>query len=698
MKTLILTEKPSVAADFAAALGATRQTGYYAVGDTIIAYAIGHLLELCDPEDYDPAYRKWTLEALPIIPAKFRYKPRATTTAQLKILTRILEEPSDRLIIATDAGREGELIARTILAHAKVTDLSRAFRFWSSEALTPEVIKRNLTQLKPAKDYEALYRAGMFRQLADWITGYNMSRLLSLKMDATFPFGRVQTALLTLLVRRHRAIVGFLPRDRYQLSVTATTKDQLAFSAFYTDGGMTLFPDRKALDELASDLARMPLPAIVQAVETKLIRTPPPQLYNLTTLQRQANKHLGLTADQTLAAAQNLYEAHKCLSYPRTPSRVLASSSVDLFTRIVDQLRPLFPDIFAPARPVDLRNRRIFDDAKLQDHHALIALAPPPDGLSTKERAVYDLVVKSMAVVLSPVSETEAKTVTLACVGRLFTATASRLVTPGWKAIYSQPKEQEPQDREDEDAPVTESIPPLSQGETVTITSPVIATKPTRPPKPHTEASALALMEKHNLGTEATRSGIIEKLIVDSYCIRRRRDLIPTDKAEHLIAAIESLDNPALSRFTTPEETELWENKLAADPATFYRDIKEFVQTNLLALKDIELARYQNRALGSCPLCGAPIRESAKSYYCSSYAQGCKFTIWKSIAHHTLTPADLQALLAGKPTKPVKLAKKTGEPFTACLVYNKATQTVAFVYEKPTTSRPRGKKEQGAKT
>jgi len=691
MKTIILTEKPSVAADFAAALGATRQIGYYAAGDTIIAYAIGHLLELCEPEDYDPSYKKWTLEALPIIPNKFRYKPRATTTAQLKILTKILEEPCDRLIIATDAGREGELIARTILAHAKLADYSKAYRFWSSEALTPEVIKRNLQHLKPAKDYEGLYRAGMFRQLADWITGYNMSRLLSLKMDATFPFGRVQTALLTLLVRRHREIVGFVPRDRYQLSVTAAIKDKLAFTAFYSDGEMTLFPDRKALDELASDLARIPLPAIVQALETKLIRTPPPQLYNLTTLQREANKHLGLTAEQTLAAAQALYETHKCLSYPRTPSRVLASSSVDLFARIVDQLRPLFPDIFAPAGPVDARDRRIFDDAKLQDHHALIALAPPPDGLTTQERAVYDLVVKSMAAVLSPVSETETKTVTLSAIGRSFKATASRIVTPGWKAIYSQPKEQETQDREDDEDPITESIPPLSQGETVTITSPQVATKPTRPPKPHTEASALALMEKHNLGTEATRAGIIEKLIVDSYTIRRRRDLIPTDKAEHLIAAIESLDNPALSRFTTPEETELWENKLSQDPAAFYRDIKEFVQTNLFALKDIELARYQNRALGSCPLCGAPIRESAKSYYCSSYAQGCKFVIWKSIAHHTLTPADLQALLAGKPTKPVKLAKKTGEPFTARLVYNKQSQSIDFVYDNPL-----GEKQEGA--
>ena len=680
MKTLIITEKPSVAGDFAAALGAIRKKGYYENDDTIIAYCIGHLLELYDPEDYRPEYKTWSLEALPIIPEKFRYKPKPNTTAQLNIMKRLLADQYERIIIATDAGREGELIARTVLAHAKVKDLSRARRFWSSEALTPEVIRKNLENLRPATDYEALYRAGLFRQLADWLTGYNLTRLLSIKMSATFPFGRVQTAVLTFLAHREAEINAFEPQSRYQLTVTAMKEDQ-RFGAYYIEEDADgLFPNRTKLDDIVSVLSKMPFPATVTDITTEEHSATPPQLYNLTALQQQANKEYGLTAEQTLAAAQALYETHKCLSYPRTPSRALPLSAGSLFSGIVQKITPDYPQYFYHAGPINLGNTRLFNDSRVHDHHALIVLDLPPAGLDKSQTQVYDLVVRSMAAVLAEPNRTATTTLTLSAFDKRFRAQATITKQLGWKAIYQKPTNtSEPSQQED--IPQNTALPPVTKNSTVLLSDPRIIDKPTQAPKPYTEARVLAIMEKNSLGTEATRAPIIQKLIRDQYCRRSQRTIRATGKALHLINAIEGLSTKSLANFASPEQTALWEDKLRTDPLGFFSEIKTFVQTSFRELKEVSIARYRSKALGSCPNCGAAIREGEKNYYCSRYREGCKFHLWKTIAHHRLTAEEIGALTSGKTTQPLKMRNRKGQPFTAALAYNKETLSVDFIYE-----------------
>jgi len=676
MNTLILTEKPSVAGDFAKAFGATREKGYYVVGDTVITWCIGHLLELYEPEDYAPEYKKWALEALPIIPEKFRYKPKDKTKAQLAIIGRLLAQKPARIIVATDAGREGELIARTVLRHAGLTDFSQVLRFWSSEALTPEVIKRNVGELKPISAFDPLYQAGVARQFADWICGYNFTRLLSLKMDATFPFGRVQTAVLRFIAERDEQIRNFHPVDRFELSLTARKADK-GFRVIFTEGKSSLFPDRVRLDEISKRFAGVPVTGKVITCERNEKKESAPRLYNLSALQQDANKRLRLTASQTLAAAQSLYEKYKCLSYPRTPSRVLPRSAHALFSQAVHLLSTQFPAYFGASKMPEVSERRIFCDEELVDHHALIALAIPSSDLSPAEAAVYDLVVRSMAASISPVHRVAVTTVLVDSEGLLFRASGTTVIDPGWKAAYRGSKKVE-DDEVSSDHDESQPLPDLKEGEKVLLSGPVVKAKPTKPPHAYTDAAILSAMEHHNLGTEATRAGILEKLLDGGYTEREKRQLRVTDKGIHLISGIDSLSDPVLSCFTTPEETSRWESELELHPVQFLNDLTRFIRSSFGALKEVELARYHKRTVGNCLICASPLAESRKSYYCTRAREGCSFIIWKEVASHTLTETEVRALLAGKSTHPVTLKDRSGKSFRARLVYSAKDNRVLF--------------------
>jgi len=676
MNTLILTEKPSVAGDFAKAFEATREKGYYTVGDTVITWCIGHLLELYEPEDYAPKYKKWSLGALPIIPEKFRYKPKDKTKAQLAIIGRLLAQKPARIIVATDAGREGELIARTVLRHAGLTDFSAVLRFWSSEALTPEVIKRNVGELKPISAFDPLYQAGVARQFADWICGYNFTRLLSLKMDATFPFGRVQTAVLRFIAERDEQIRNFHPIDRFELSLTAK-KGETPFRVILTEGKFSLFPDRVRLEEIGRRFAGAPVAGTVVSSVQNEKKEPAPKLYNLSALQQDANKRSGLTASQTLAAAQSLYEKHKCLSYPRTPSRVLPRSAHTLFSQAVHLLSTQFPSYFLSATIPEADEKRIFDDEALIDHHALIALAIPPSDLSKDEASVYDLVVRSMAASISPAHKVAVTSVRIDSDGLSFRASGTAVIDPGWKAVYRSSKAEE-DDKSPNDQEESQPLPDLKDGEEVSLSAPVVKAKPTKPPHPYTDAAILSAMEHHNLGTEATRAGILEKLLDGGYTEREKRQLRVTDKGIHLISGIDSLSDPVLSRFTTPEETSRWESELEVHPVEFLKDLTRFIRSSFGALKEVELAQYHKRTVGNCLICASPLAESRKSYYCTRTREGCSFIIWKEVASHTLTETEVRALLAGKSTHPVTLKDRSGKSFRARLVYSAKDNRVLF--------------------
>jgi len=677
MNTLILTEKPSVAGDFAKAFGATREKGYYSVGDTVITWCIGHLLELYEPEDYAPEYRKWALSALPIIPDKFRYKPKDKTKAQLAIIGRLVAEHPAQIIVATDAGREGELIARTVLRHAGLHDFSNVKRFWSSEALTPEVIKRNVGELKPLSDFDALYQAGVARQFADWICGYNFTRLLSLKMDATFPFGRVQTAVLRFIAERDGQITNFEPVDRFELSLTAR-KGETGFKVIFTEGKLSLFKDRGKLDEIGKLFAGDRSVGTVASCDQSEKKEPAPKLYNLSALQQDANRRLGLTASQTLDAAQSLYEKHKCLSYPRTPSRVLPRSAHALFTQAVDLLSKEFPAYFRAATVPEVNEKRVFCDEELVDHHALIALAIPPSDLSEAEAAVYDLVVRSMAASISPPHRVAVTAALIESGGLTFRASGTVVIDQGWKAVYRGSQAQEDDDGAPTDREESQTLPELSRGEEVSLAAPLVKVKPTKPPSPYTDAAILSAMEHHGLGTEATRAGILEKLLDGEYIMRQRRQLQVTDKGIHLISGIDSLSDPVLARFTTPLETSRWEAELQVNPVQFLKNLTRFIRTSFGSLKEVELARYHKHTIGNCLVCGSPLAESPKSYYCSRAKEGCSFIIWKEVFSHLLTETEVRALLSGNSTRPVTLKDRSGKSFRARLVYSRIENRVLF--------------------
>ena len=418
LKTLILTEKPSVARDFASALGIRgKKEGYMEDSRYIITWAVGHLVELSAPEDYDPRWKTWRLETLPIIPEAFQYKPIPKTRKQLNVVRRLLDSSAlDRVIIATDAGREGEVIARTILMAAGVVSEDRIMRFWTSQALTPAIVREGLARLRPAAEYDRLWNAGQARQIADWLVGMSCSRAATLisrssaqstkgaggkKKNDVFSVGRVQTAVLALIVDRKRVRETFVPEPFWILRACFVNEKGEWWGSWFhgdqrrlTSGGDA----EKVAEKISGRMGR------VVSVKAQKKRQPPPLLYALTDLQQEANQKFGLSAKITLQTAQELYERKKCLSYPRTDARVLGSGNVDLTRTLVEKLSRAYPDLFAGVDPnlIGLSNRRVFNDGKLTDHHALIPLAPLPEGVAGSEKKVYDLVLKRFAAAFHP--------------------------------------------------------------------------------------------------------------------------------------------------------------------------------------------------------------------------------------------------------------------------------------------------------
>jgi DNA topoisomerase-3 len=379
MKTLILTEKPSVAMDFARALAVKgKKDGYLEDARYIITWAIGHLVELLEPHDYDSKWKRWRLEALPIMPDKFLYKPIKERKKQLSIIRTLLAKRSfENLVIATDAGREGEVIARSILSVIGFKGNGRLKRFWTSQALTPEVVRGAMKSLKPASEYDRLWRAGQLRQIADWLVGMNLTRAATVKMNDLFSVGRVQTAVLSLLVDRRREREDFKPEPYWTLNALFSNPKG-AWWGIWFKGDQTRFKSAKQGNDVISKIAHQV--GTVLSVKKQKKQQPPPPLYSLTDLQREANAKYTFSAQKTLNLAQALYDRVKCLSYPRTDSRVLGSQNVRMAQSLVKNLSQPYPDIFAriDSNLISASNKRVFNDAKLTDHHAIIPLAPVP--------------------------------------------------------------------------------------------------------------------------------------------------------------------------------------------------------------------------------------------------------------------------------------------------------------------------------
>lgn len=695
MKTLILTEKPSVARDFAQALanGSAGGDGFIETDDYVITWAIGHLLSPFDPEDYDAKYKKWSLLTLPILPLDFKFKAQSKTKKQLDIIKRLLKRSDiDRLIVATDAGREGELIARLILNEGK--SKLKSFRFWTSAALTKEVIHSELKKLKPLNEFDRLYIAGRARQKADWLVGMNLSRLATLKLNDLFSVGRVQTAVLGLIVERRKAIEAFVPHDYFEFKANFKFRDG-EFSAHWFD------PDKKEdekrqdkrefFDQLVRGLDKKNAKIIVlnQTEKTQY----PQGLYSLTELQRQANMQFGFSATKTLEIAQSLYEKYKCLSYPRTDSKVMAESSFDMVKGLVYKFREIYPEHFEKfaAFKVSPKNKTVFDDSRLTDHHGLVPLKDFSGNDTSPEGKIYHLVLKRFISNFLENHKYLETDVQVECEKNLFKTRGKKIIEMGFKLLEGRESE--------------ELLPTLSLNEDGVFKNGEVEAKKTKPPFDYTEASILYDMtnparlvsesdlkkvfrSEIGLGTQATRAQIIETLLKRNYVERSGKSIKALDKGVQLIEQLGTM--PKTSELTSVSQTAKLELKLHSmaegecDDEEFLENINHYVETATNEWKSIDTVVSNNKAngtsaassskklsLGPCPLCKAEVVDFPKSYSCSRWKEGCGFTIWKIVAKKKLPESVVKTLMTSKKTDLLKGFKsKAGKPFEAYLLLN----------------------------
>jgi DNA topoisomerase-3 len=673
---IILTEKPSVARAFADALGVPRKDNFWENGGYCIVNALGHLLEDYLPEDYDPALKKWTLENLPIIPGDVKYKAIAKTKDQLTVVKNCFDRhKNDPLLLATDAEREGELIGAEILDYVGFKNYSNAKRFWVSEALTPEVINAGIKNAKPLEEYASYREQGFARQHADWLVGMNLTRLVSLKSGKLLHVGRVQTALLCAIHAREKSIVNFTPERFFEATAVLESVSPVSVKLINPDNDE--FPtrfsnDSKTLAEIKAEKDFLST-GVITEIEKEKKTIPPPQLFNLTALQKEAHKKFSYPPEQTLEIAQSLYEKHKCLSYPRTPSRVMGDENVELVKDIYEKLISDYEGVkdISGSDPslISADNKRLFNSAELQDHHALIPLAKLPPGCSGDEINIFYLVFERFFTILKPPYVYNSVKIAADVFSDnkrfKFKGTGIEVINLGWKTKL---------DDDDEDGEKLENYTGLEKGKEYRVSSVEIDEKKTEPKKHYTFSSLLQLMENPRnddgkrlagLGTPATRGAILQKLVERKYVSQKGKNILISDDGKFLVENI--LKNNDLAAFVSIPETTRWEERLHENTAAFLDGIKDFVR-RAVTQTDMETYRHEKTPLGKCPLCGGGVYEGKKNYYCGNYKGGkpCNFAIWKEICGAAVSPAEAQALLSGKKTKMKKcVSGKTGKEFKA---------------------------------
>ncbi len=630
MKSLVLAEKPSVGKEIARVLGCKRRGEGFIEGDKyIVTWSLGHLITLADPEDYDDRYKRWSMDYLPMLPKKMKLTIIKNTSKQYRAVSALTKRKDvSELIIATDSGREGELVARWIIAKCGWKGTTK--RLWISSQ-TDKAIKEGFASLKDAKEYNDLYKSAEARAHADWIVGLNISRALTCKFNTSLSAGRVQTPTLALIVERENAIKSFKPKDYYTVNVTTD-----AFTALY-----------KAKNGIARMYLKDDADAIIKAVsgksgkitslESKKRETPPPAAYDLTELQRDANKKYGYSAKETLAAMQSLYEYHKVLTYPRTDSRYITEDVADtLGERLRSLLLTPYGDAARALLKSKIQTKYIVNSAKVTDHHAIIPTEQKPSlaDMSTKERAIYDLVVKRFLAVLSAPFVYEETKLVFECEGYCFHAKGKVPVELGWKGIYGATAHDDEQEDEDEK---DQSLPQLKKGDIYKIRNTKLNAMKTRPPARYTEATLLSAMEHPSvedkqlekvltetsgLGTPATRADIIEKLFSAFYVERKEKEIYPTQKGVQLIELVPADLKSAVM-------TAKWEERLSliskgkADSKKFISEMEEYTQGLISSVKASEKRyKHENITKEKCPECGEFLLDvngkKGKLYVCSN--------------------------------------------------------------------------------
>lgn len=619
-KTLVLTEKPSVAKDIARVLGCRKNGSGCIIGDKyIVTWALGHLVTLADPEAYDNKYKTWRMEDLPMLPKHMKLVVIGQTSKQFKAVSALLSSPEiSNVVIATDAGREGELVARWIIQKANCRKPMQ--RLWISSQ-TDKAIKEGFASLKPSSQYDNLYRSAQCRAEADWLVGLNVSRALTCKHNAQLSAGRVQTPTLAMIVKREEEILKFRPKTFYTVKA-----DFGGYSALYKDThNQARFFDQAAAQKIADEIKGKR--GILSEVKKVYRFKAPPAAYDLTELQRDANRKYGYSAKQTLSYMQSLYETHKLLTYPRTDSRYITK---DVVATLPERLRAIAVGPYkelanAVLKMKPLSTKYIVNDAKVTDHHAIIPTEQYVDlnKLSREERHIYDLVVRRFIAVLSAPFEYDEVQVKITVGGYNFYTKGQTVKSAGWKAVYDSSLEDD--DEEDSDIS-SQSLPALSQGAPAFVQNVRVSEGKTAPPARYTEATLLTAMENPTgqvddgslrdalktaggLGTPATRADIIEKLF-DSFCVERRgREIYPTSKGKQLIEIV-----PAELR--SAEMTAKWEQRLSliangkADDRRFIEEMRTYAVSLVNDVRSGDAQyRHDNITREVCPECGKYLLE-----------------------------------------------------------------------------------------
>ena len=615
-KTLVLAEKPSVGREIARVLGCSGGgDGYLEGPQYVVTWAMGHLVTLADPDVYEKKWEKWNMEDLPMLPQKMKLVVIPESSRQFRTVQKQMAR-SDiaELVIATDAGREGELVARWIMQKAGWKKPAK--RLWISSQ-TDRAIRDGFANLRPSSDYDSLYRSAQARSEADWLVGLNVTRALTCKYNAQLSAGRVQTPTLALIVDRETEIRQFTPREFYGVSLQLD-----GFTAVWRNAaGQARTFDRAEAEAAARSAGKQ---AVITQISRTRKQTPPPAAYDLTELQRDANRKYAYSAKETLSLMQALYERHKLLTYPRTDSRYISD---DVVPTLPERIRSVMTDCYKPLaqqilRSRPLQTRYLVNNAKVTDHHAIIPTEEQPElyRLSGPERNIYDLVVRRFLAVLLPPFEYEDVRLTLQAGGETFTAHGRVVLNPGWQAAYD--RSFTPEDEEDADSDErAQNLPGLQQGAALPIRAAKVTAGKTAPPARYTEAALLTAMEHAGsqvqdknlkkileetagLGTPATRADIIEKLFSAFYIERRGRDLVPTAKGIQLIGLVpEELRSAAL--------TARWEDRLAAiargeaSDRQFVAEMRDYAASLVTSVKASD-AKYthENQTRTPCPECG----------------------------------------------------------------------------------------------
>jgi len=595
-KTLVIAEKPSVGRDIAGVLKCKQKgDGFLYGGDYIVSWAIGHLATLKEPDEYDEKLKKWRMEDLPILPEAMGLKAIPKTRRQLVVLRGLMNSKETGLIVcATDSGREGELIFRYIYEIVKCKKPVK--RLWIS-SLTDAAIVEGLSKMKDGREYDNLFASAKCRAEADWLVGMNATRAFSIRYGGyrdPLPMGRVQTPTLAMLVNRHNEINAFTAKDYFEVKAMFETALGQGYSGLWlTPEGEDRTYEKEKAEEVAAKVKGCA--GSVESVETEKKSQPPPQLFDLTELQRECNRKLGFSAKKTLEIAQSLYEKHKMITYPRTDSRYISGDMVPKLPKVIESVSDpeytVFRDylLSLPKLPT---TSRIVNDAKVTDHHAIIPTGSKKSlsSLSADERAVYDRILRNFLGAFHPSHEFDVTTVITRAEGEAFRSKGQVERVPGWTALYAHEKNTKTKKAQAQQE--DESLPALQQDENVTVKDAEVLHKKTSPPKPHTEATLLSAMEnagrlvddealkealkESGLGTPATRAAIIEKLISSGYVQRVKKSLTPTEKGIRLIGLVP----PEMRR---PETTGKWERGLTRiangemDEKKFMESIKRYV-------------------------------------------------------------------------------------------------------------------------